>query len=98
MKEYKPLITKTVSGVLSFVLIFLSIFVLFVSADEPEEIYCVSDHFSKLKYNHNSNNKYRVPINENDTTCTHISMSMLLSYYAFYWHDSFVPTNILRMF
>ena len=92
MKKYKPLITKTISGVLSSVLIFMSIFVLFVSADEPDEIYCVSDHFSKLKENHNGSIKKRIPINGNDTTCTHISMSMLLSYYDFYWHDSFVPT------
>lgn len=80
MKEYKPLITKTISGVLSSVLIFMSIFVLFVSADESEEIYCISDHFSKLKENYNGSIKKRIPVNETDTTCTQVAMSMLNCY------------------
>ena len=80
MKGYKPLITKTISVVLSFVFIFASVFVLFVSADEPDEIYCVSDHFSKLKENHNGSIKKRIPVNETDTTCTQVAMSMLNCY------------------
>ena len=91
MKEHKTLLLKVVSGILSTVLIFVSTFVLVVSADESEEIFCLSDHFSKLKVNYNGTSKERIPANESGT-CTQIAMSMLLSYYDFYWNDQFVPT------
>ena len=91
MKKHK-LLVKSISGVLSLVFIFMSMLVLFVSADNntasPD---CVSDHFSKLRYNINSTPKYRVPRNIIGT-CTHSAMSMLLSFYDFYWSDDFVPT------
>ena len=92
MKNIKiKLAVKTVASVLSFVFIFMSMLVLVVSADYVEPLYCVSDHFSKLKYNHNDISKYRFPQNIIGT-CTHSAMSMLLSFYDFYWSDAFVPT------
>lgn len=78
------------SGALSLAIL-LSAFTLYSSAEDTEPTYCVSDHFSKLKYNHNGVEKERIPANEIGT-CTHVAMSMLLSFYDFYWNDAFIPT------
>lgn len=87
----KRIIVKITSALLSLVVLFSGVLVVFTNADNTEPTSCVSDHFSKLKFNHNEVQKYRIPQNEIGT-CTHVAMSMLLSFYDFYWHDSFVPT------
>ncbi len=87
----KKFVIKFTSALLALVVSFSGVFVFFASADNSDPVYCVSDHFSKLKYNYNGVLKYRIPQNEIGT-CTHVAMSMLLSFYDFYWNDSFVPT------
>lgn len=87
-------ITKFISAILFTSFIFTSIFVLSASAEddnEEEKIYCVSDHFDKLVYNkYNPDGSHRVPENKLGS-CTQLAMSMILTYYDFYWNDSFVP-------
>lgn len=91
MKKHRFLV-RTISCALSVVIAFLNLFVFSISADDTEQVLCVTDHFSKLKYNNNGSIENRIPPNEIGT-CTHLAMSMILSFYDFYWNDCFVPTR-----
>ena len=83
---------KLTSSILITTLLFAAVFVISSGATESdEEITCLSDHFSKLNCYHNDNFAHRIPVNAIGT-CGQVAMSMVLSYYDFYWNDIFVPT------
>lgn len=86
----KKNITKLTATLLTLVFMFSGVFSLMVSADNTERPTCLKDHFSNLRNNINGNGEDLVPPNEIGT-CTHVAMSMLLSFYDFYWNDRFVP-------
>lgn len=90
MKKYN----KFISLLLSLVMTFSALFSIVVYADGIEERpTCLVDHFSKLTKSHANVYKNRIPINTIGT-CTHVAMSMLLSYYDSYWSDDFVAEEI----
>lgn len=90
MKKYN----KFISLLLSLVMTFSALFSIVVYADGIEERpTCLVDHFSNLTKSHANVYKNRIPINTIGT-CTHVAMSMLLSYYDSYWSDDFVAEEI----
>ncbi len=91
MKKYN---NKFVALLLSFVMTFSAMISIVVYADDVEaRPSCLVDHFSNLTKSHSNGYKNRIPINTLGT-CTHVAMSMLLSYYDSYWNDSFVAEGI----
>ena len=88
----KKRLIKVTSYIMMVVFLFTTAFVFNTSATESDdEITCLSDHFSKLKLYLNGYQAYRIPRNEIGT-CGQVAMSMVLSYYDFYWNNNFVPT------
>lgn len=82
---------KLIAVILLCVLMFSLICILPASAETTTlRKSCVTDHFSMLhKYLNTSEYVNPVPPNM-DGTCVFVSMSMLLSFYDFYWRDDFV--------